>query len=107
MNVTRNDICPLLLVEAGYVGCPVISTRMFAIPEIIDEGRTGLLLDDSSLPSAVACAMNWMLEHVEEYQQMREAAWAKARAQHSKKQFEERMHFCLNEVVSDDRMSAL
>jgi glycosyltransferase involved in cell wall biosynthesis len=36
VNATRNDICPLLLVEAGYVGCPVISTRKFAIPEIID-----------------------------------------------------------------------
>jgi glycosyltransferase involved in cell wall biosynthesis len=105
VNATKNDICPLLLVEAGYVGCPVISVRKFAIPEIIDDGRTGLLLDDSSQPSAVADAMNWMLEHESEYQQMRESAWAKARAKHSRNQFEERLHSYLNEVISDDRFS--
>jgi glycosyltransferase involved in cell wall biosynthesis len=107
VTATRCDICPVLFIEAGYVGCPVISTRKFAIPEIIDDGRTGLLLDDSSQPSAVACAMNWMLEHANEYQQMREAAWAKARGQHSRKQFEERLRSNLSEVVSDDRMLAV
>jgi hypothetical protein len=66
-----------------------------------------LLLDDLSQPRAVAGAMNWMLEHANEYQQMREAAWAKARGQHSRVQFEERLHSCLNEVVSNDRILAL
>ena len=93
-----------VLIEAGYVGCPVISTRKFAIPEIIDDGRTGLLLDDSS-PSSVASAMSWMLEHTSEYQEMRKAAWGKSRLQHSKTQFEARMCSYLNEVVSSDRKS--
>jgi glycosyltransferase involved in cell wall biosynthesis len=106
VNPTRSDICPVLFVEAGYVGCPVISTRKFAIPELIEDGCTGLLINDSS-PSAVACAMNWILENPNEYQQMREAAWAKARKQHSRKQFEERVRSCLSEVVPDGRMLAL
>jgi len=106
VSATRCDICPVLFIEAGYVGCPVISTRKFAIPELVDDGRTGLLLD-SSQPSAVACAMNWILEHANEYQLMREAAWAKAREQYSRKQFEERLRCYLNEVVSDDRMSTV
>jgi glycosyltransferase involved in cell wall biosynthesis len=105
VNATSSDICPLLFIEAGYVGCPVISTCKFAIPELIDDGRTGLLLD-SPQPSLVACAMNWMLEHANEYQRMREAAWAKARGQHSREQFEERLRSYLSEVVSDDRMLA-
>jgi glycosyltransferase involved in cell wall biosynthesis len=107
VNATSSDICPLLFVEAGYVGCPVISTCKFAIPELIDDGRTGLLLDASPHPNLVASAMNWMLEHADEYQRMREAAWAKARAQHSRKQFEERLCSYLSEAVSDDRMLAL
>lgn len=102
VNATRCDICPVLLIEAGYVGCPVISTRKFAIPEIIDDGRTGLLLDDPSQPSAVAGAMNWMLEHENEYQQMRDAAWAKVRRHHSREQFEETLLSYLCEVRSDD-----
>jgi glycosyltransferase involved in cell wall biosynthesis len=91
VNATRCDICPVLFIEAGYVGCPVISTRKFAIPEIIEDGHTGLLLDDPSQPGALANAMGWMLEHGYEYQQMREAAWAKAHELHSKTKFEERL----------------
>jgi len=91
VSATSSDICPLLFVEAGYVGCPVISTYKFAIPEIIHDRENGLLLDDSS-PGAMADAMNWMLENTNEYRQMREAAWKKARTQHSRKRFEER--FC-------------
>ena len=106
VNATRCDICPVLFIEAGYVGCPVISTRKFAIPEIIDDGRTGLLLDDSSQPSALAGAMEWMLEHEYEYQQMREVAWEKARGLHSKAQFEERLGACICESVADERMPA-
>src|SRR5437868_2443406 len=83
ISATSSDICPLLLVEAGYFGCPVISTRRFAIPEIVDDGRTGFLLDDSADPVALAGTMSRMLERTDEYGQMREAAWAKARGQHS------------------------
>jgi glycosyltransferase involved in cell wall biosynthesis len=36
-----------VLVEAGIEGCPSISTNIFAIPELIDDGETGRLL---SLP---------------------------------------------------------
>jgi glycosyltransferase involved in cell wall biosynthesis len=107
VNATSSDICPLLFVEAGYVGCPVISTRKFAIPELIEDGRTGLLLDASPQPNIVERAMNWMLEHPNEYQRMREAAWAKTRRQHSRKQFEERLCSYVSKVVSNDRMLAL
>ena len=107
VNATSSDICPLLFVEAGYLGCPVISTRKFAIPELIEDGRTGLLLDAPPQPNIVARAMNWMLEHPNEYQRMREAAWAKTRAQHSRKQFEERLCSYVCKVVSNDGMLAL
>jgi glycosyltransferase involved in cell wall biosynthesis len=101
VSATCSDICPLLFVEAGYFGCPVISTRRFAIPEIVDDGSTGFLLDDSPNPIALACVMSRMLEHTDEYRRMREAAWAKARGQHSKEQFEERLCSCLGLVVPD------
>ena len=88
---TMSDISPLLIIEAGYVGCPVISSRAFAIPELVDHERTGLLLDDSSDARNVARAMCWMLEDAAEYQQMREGAWAKARELHSRQRFEEQL----------------
>ena len=83
VNASKSDTCPVLLVEAGYVGCPVISMRRFAIAEIIEHGCNGLLLDEYSA-SVVSSAMRWMLEHADEYREMRQAAWTKARERHSK-----------------------
>jgi len=91
ISATTSDICPLLFVEASYFGCPVISTRKFAIPEIVDDGRTGLLLDESPDSDSLTRAMTRLLEMTVEYQGMRAAAWAKARAMHSRKRFEERL----------------
>lgn len=89
VHPTQSDIAPLLLVEAGYLGCPVISSRKFGIPELVEDRCTGLLLDDPSQPAMVADAMRWMLEHDGRYRKMREAAWSNARQLHSRQKFEE------------------
>jgi len=91
VHPTTADIAPLLIIEAGYYGCPVISSRKFAIPEVVDDGRTGLLVDDASDPEVIARAMNRMLEDDAEYHGMREATWTHSRAHHSKRRFEERL----------------
>ncbi|HNB53764.1 MAG TPA: glycosyltransferase family 4 protein, partial [Anaerolineales bacterium] len=41
---TQGDFLPMVLSEAGAAGLPVISTRLAAIPEIVHEGETGLLI---------------------------------------------------------------
>jgi D-inositol-3-phosphate glycosyltransferase len=43
---------PRSLLEAMSFGLPVLATRVFGIPELIDHGRTGLLVEPSSLASA-------------------------------------------------------
>jgi hypothetical protein len=48
MNLEKNDISELLIIEEGYLGCLVISSRGFAIPDLLDHERSRLLLDDSS-----------------------------------------------------------
>lgn len=89
VHPTKSDIAPLLIIEAGYFGSPVISSRRFAIPELVDDERTGILLDNPADASAVADAMTAMLDFESRYQAMRQAAWAKAR-DHSKVAFERR-----------------
>ena len=106
VHVTRSDISPLLLVEAGYFGCPVISSRRFAIRELVDDGRTGLLLDEPFHVEIVAKAMRWILEHEHEYFQMRNAAWTKAREHHSRRRFEARLLAPVRETVSDEGVPA-
>lgn len=106
VHPTKSDIAPLLISEAGYFGCPLISSRRFAIPELVDDGRTGLLLDDPSDVNAVTSAMNWMLEHEEEYKRMRQAAWVKAHDEHSKSRFEERLLSFVYDAGSGEEMRA-
>ena len=100
VHPTKSDICPLIVVEAGYFGCPAISSRMFAISELIDDMRTGVLLDDPSSIAAVEDAMRWMLENEDQYRQMRRAAWAKAHGRHSKAQYDQRLSEVIHELIS-------
>jgi glycosyltransferase involved in cell wall biosynthesis len=91
VHPTSSDISPLIIVEAGYFGCPAISVRKFAIPSLVDHKVTGLLLDETSDVSAVAGAMNWILEHERQYRLMRGNTWTMARKENSKEAFERRM----------------
>jgi glycosyltransferase involved in cell wall biosynthesis len=63
-------------------------------------------LEEVLRPGALASAMCWMLENTEAYQKMREAAWAKARAQHSREHFEERLSSYFREVAVSERVLA-
>lgn len=41
---SRNDACPLVLIEAGHFSLPVVATAVGGVPEIIVEGETGFLV---------------------------------------------------------------
>lgn len=90
VHPTRSDISPLLLVEAGCFGCPVIATRRFAIPELVENNRTGYLLDDPADVAEVAGLMVRLLDDPN-YMAMRRASWQAARHSHTKDQFERRL----------------
>jgi glycosyltransferase involved in cell wall biosynthesis len=90
VHPTRSDIAPLLLVEAAMFGCPAIASRAFAIPELVADGESGLLLDAPADPAGVAAAMSRMLDEGA-YADMRAAAWRRAREFNSKRRFEDRL----------------
>ena len=45
------DGLPTVLLEAMALGTPVISTRVAGIPEMIDDGHSGLLVDERDAPA--------------------------------------------------------
>jgi glycosyltransferase involved in cell wall biosynthesis len=96
VHPTRSDIAPLLIVEAGYFGCPVIASNRYAIPELVDHGKSGLLLDNPSNPEQVAGAMCWMLEDATAYRAMRSTVWARVRERNRRQQFDERLRACVD-----------
>jgi glycosyltransferase involved in cell wall biosynthesis len=98
VHPSRSDIAPLLLVEAALFGCPTITSRAFAIPELVTDGESGLLIDDPRDADRVADAMRWVLEHP---RQLRGEAWRKARAEHSKAAFERRLLARLDQALAE------
>jgi glycosyltransferase involved in cell wall biosynthesis len=48
---TFGDCLPMVLSEAGAAGMPLVSTQVAAIPEIVRDGTTGLLVSPGDLPA--------------------------------------------------------
>jgi glycosyltransferase involved in cell wall biosynthesis len=54
------DGIPVVLMEAMALGVPAVATRISGIPEIIEDGRTGLLAEPGS-PDSLAAAVERLL----------------------------------------------
>jgi len=54
----------IVLLEAMSFGLPVIATRVGGIPEIVSDGRNGLLVEAGNVPD-LARAMRYLIEHPE------------------------------------------
>lgn len=106
VHPTHADISPHSLVEAAQFGCPAIAPCAFAIPELVEHGRTGLLLGGPPTASAVAGAMAWTLEHPDDYAQMRVATWRRARATHARARFEARILAETDAALAEARAAA-
>lgn len=98
VHPTRSDVAPLIIVEAGYFGCPAISSRRFAIPELIEHRESGILLDDPASVAEVAGAMAALLEGDSSYRAMRGAVWQRCRSVHTKARYEERLWSSLRDA---------
>lgn len=91
VHPTTADTNPMVLIEAGYFGCPSISSNRFAIPELVKHGVSGMLLDDPSAVTAIADAMLWMLEQDEGYFRMRQEARNHMLQNYTVEAFQERL----------------
>ena len=54
------DTLPTVIVEAMAAGLPVVSTRLAAVPEMVEHGVTGLLVGEKQ-PAALADALEILL----------------------------------------------
>jgi glycosyltransferase involved in cell wall biosynthesis len=70
------DGIPVSLMEAMAAGTPVVSTRVSGIPELVDDGREGLLVPEKD-PQALAGAIARMLDDHELRARMALSARAK------------------------------
>ncbi|HEX9367802.1 MAG TPA: glycosyltransferase family 4 protein [Vicinamibacterales bacterium] len=73
---TRNEAFGLVYQEAAAAGLPAIGTRLNAIPEIIEDGETGLLVTPGRVPE-LAAALDRLISSAELRERLGRAARAK------------------------------
>lgn len=73
-----NDPSPLTLYEAMAAGLPIVATRVGGQPEIVEDGRTGLIVNSNDA-AALAAAIIGLLEDTATRQSMGEAGRRRAR----------------------------
>jgi glycosyltransferase involved in cell wall biosynthesis len=61
LHPSRADALPTTLIEAMAASVPVVATDVGGIPELVDDGRTGLLVDAPPTVDAVAAALARLL----------------------------------------------
>jgi glycosyltransferase involved in cell wall biosynthesis len=72
-----NDPSPLTTYEAAACGLPIVSTRSGGIPEIVEHGRSGLLVERSDA-QALADAILQLLSNPDQRDSMAQAALERA-----------------------------
>jgi glycosyltransferase involved in cell wall biosynthesis len=73
---------PMTIREAFASGKPVVASRMGAMAEIINDGRTGLLFEPGN-PDDLVAKVRWLIEHKEIAMQMGKAARAEFEAKYT------------------------
>lgn len=78
VHPTLKDTTTLVITESAYFGCPAIASNRFAIPEFVEHGTTGLLINDPRDVQEVAKHMCYLIEHPLIYKSMRANVRTKA-----------------------------
>jgi len=77
------DVLPTVLMEAMAAGLPCVSTRLAGVPEMVLEGKTGLLCEEKK-PEALADLLETLLKDPARCEQMGQAGMKHAQANFSK-----------------------
>jgi phosphatidyl-myo-inositol dimannoside synthase len=88
----------LVFVEAAAAGLPVVAGRSGAVPEVIEDGRTGLLVEPHD-PLAVADAIGRLLRDPQLRTRLGRAARSRARERFSYEAFGDRVETLLGDLA--------
>lgn len=98
---TYGDCLPMVLAEAGAAGLPIVSTNVAAIPELVHDGETGLLIKPGDVDGLYT-----MLWHFIEYPEWRtefgERAEALVRRDHDARKNAARLVALLKQVAEQE-----
>jgi glycosyltransferase involved in cell wall biosynthesis len=101
--VCASDIesLPRVIIEAMAFGTPVLSTRVYGIPELIEDGRTGYLCEMRDLADLARGLDRVLNTSGDELREVARAASDLVRARHDPAMYAEQMMRLLSGLVSD------
>lgn len=99
---TRNDCYPLSILEAMSAGLAVISTTEGAIPDIVEHGVTGELLENCT-PESLAEVMLHFIQNPDYAKSCGAAGLAKYNANYTTDKFEINLVAALNKIASETK----
>ena len=94
-----NECFPLVLLEAMQHGVPCISTNEGGIPDIIENGKTGMLAYREDATD-LAEKIQWMIDHPSKRQFMGRQGWENYRNKFTLSAFEYRFSGILKQIVN-------
>lgn len=94
----NNECFPLVLLEAMEQGLPCISTNEGGIPAIIENGKTGYIIEKHS-PKVIAEKIEYLMEHPQQCINMGEAGKEKFFNEFTLDKFEIRMKNILKDCI--------
>ncbi len=74
LHPTQSDMVPQVIIETAYFGAPAIAPKRFAIPELIRDRQTGVLVEAGFTAADFAREMLWLLDDAARYREIRRAA---------------------------------
>lgn len=95
---SHNECFPLVLLEAMEQGLPCISTNEGGIPAIIENGKTGYIIEKHS-PKVIAEKIEYLMEHPQQCINMGEAGKEKFFNEFTLDKFEIRMKNILEDCI--------
>ncbi|MGR6964769.1 glycosyltransferase [Geodermatophilus sp. URMC 61] len=73
--------CPMAVLEAAAQGVPVVASAVGGVPELVDDGATGLLVPPGDA-AALSGALTRLLAEPAEADRLGRAGWARVRSRH-------------------------
>ncbi len=91
--------CPLSVLESQALGTPVLANRIGGVPELIEEGETGVLLDDFT-PENYAAEVRALYRDSERLNRLSENC-RRRRGLHTLKEYSRRLLACYQNVLEE------
>lgn len=94
---------PIAVIEAMAFETPVVATRVFGVPELVEDGRTGYLCDPSDVTEVARCLDRALVASPEERRALGRAAAERVRARQDPARYAARFRRLLDGVLEDPR----